>query len=155
MASTKGFRKCAFHTMCRDYSMHNEKREELFDLHPYDDDQAPINIKVIVHFLAPVGSYNRQRVESRAYDVMMSLNDDFNNYSNNNNLMNNFRYKSVVNQVFVNEMEKQRAYLDREYLQYIPTSPSNITFDLGQVYYYPIKTRLSLSQYDNLSLIHI
>lgn len=143
-------RKCAFHTQCHQYTRGADKHDQLFDLtDPSSGQEDMVMIKLVFHFLAPSGSYNTQRVASRAYDITLSLNDDFNNYSGNPNLMNNFRYKSIVNQVFTNNMAKQSVYLGPEYMRYVPTVPSNITFECGEIYYYPIKTRLSLSQYND------
>jgi len=114
-----------------------------------------INIKIVFHFLAPIGSYNRDRVLSRAHDVTLSLNDDFNNYSTNANTMNNFRYKSIINQVFISNIPKQNVYLGHEYTKFLPTRPSNITFELGEIYYYPVKHKLNLSSYDDLKDVEI
>lgn len=135
------FRKCSTH------SHRGLESDQLIDLTDIVE-TSPFIIQVAFHFLAPVGSYNTQKVELRAYDIILSLNDDWNNYSNSPNLMNNFRYKSVISQVFPNNASKQTAYL-RDLIQYVPTKPSNITFEIGQVYYYDIKNRLSLSQYDD------
>lgn len=135
------FRKCSTH------SHTGLQQDQLIDLSDVVETE-PFIIQVALHFLAPIGSYNTQRVELRAYDVILSLNDDWNNYSTSPNVMNNFRYKSVVSQVFPKDVTKQTAYL-RDFIQYVPTKPSNITFELGQVYYYAIKNRLSLSQYDD------
>lgn len=143
-------RKCAFHTQCLHYSKNISKHGQIFDIQDTNvESLSPINIKIAFHFIAPAGSYNTQKVRSRAYDIALSLNDDFNNYSANANQMNNFRYKAVVNQVFTSNMQKQSLYLGPEYLKYLPIQPSNITFEMGEVYYYPIKTRLDLKQYDD------
>ena len=152
-------RKCAHHIYSHNYAanmkQHYEIMEQMKDKLCIVDMDSTINIKIILHFLAPRGSYNKDKVLARAYDVILSLNDDFNNYSNNPNTMNNFRYKSIINQVFTSNMAKQNIYLGQDYLEYLPSNPSNITFELGEIYYYPVKSRLNLSQYDDVKEVEI
>jgi hypothetical protein len=152
-------RKCAHHIYSQHYAanmrQHDEimrKAEEPFRMVDMD---SSIVIKIVFHFLAPKGSYNRDRVLSRVHDVVMSLNDDFNNYTNNPNTMNNFKYKSIINQVFISNMAKQNIYLGPDYIKFLPTKPSNITFELGEIYYYPVKNRLNLGQYDDVKDVEI
>lgn len=152
------FRKCSHHIHSYYYAanikQHDELMEKLNALTKPDIDNS-INIIVVLHFLAPRGSFNKNRVLSRAHDIIQSLNDDFNNYSTNTNTMNNFKYKSIINQVFLSNMSKQNTYLGNEYLKFLPTKPSNITFELGEIYYYPIKNKLTLGPYDDFKNVEI
>lgn len=147
------YRKCVYHIHSQIYTANMKQHDEIVDanldkINAVDMDST-INIKIALHFLAPKGTFNRDRVLTRAHELIMSLNDDFNNYSSNPNTMNNFKYKSIINQVFISNMPKQSIYLGAEYLKFLPTKPSNITFELGEIYYYPIKNRLSLASYDD------
>ena len=147
------FRKCCHHRRSHHYANHLQLHDSILNqlsnrLNSVEMNST-INAKILFHFLAPTGSYDPNRVLSRAHDVIMSLNDDFNNYTSNGNTMNNFRYKSVINQVFLSNMEKQRVYLGKDLVGKIPTAPSNITFELGEIYYYPIRNRLNLSSFDD------
>lgn len=110
-----------------------------------------LNAKIAFHFLAPIGSFLKTKVNDRAIDIVQSLNDDFNNYSNNPNTMNNFKYKNVVNRVFLNNQDKQNIYLGQKYISTIPTIPSNLSFNLGKIYYYPVTTQLNLSNLDDIN----
>lgn len=153
------YRKCAHHIHSHSYAanmrQHDEIVEKAADKIITVDMDSSIGIKVIFHFLAPRGTYNRDKVHARAYDIILSINDDFNNYSSNPNTMNNFKYKSVINQVFISNMTKQGIYLGKEYLKFLPTKPSNIIFELGEIYYYPVKHRLNMSQYDTFRDVEI
>ncbi len=62
--------------------------------------------------------------------------------------MNNLKYKNIVNSVFQGKKSKINYYLSNEYLNNIPTKPSNITFEFGEIYYYPIKNQLDLTQFN-------
>lgn len=152
-------RKCVHHIYSHHYAANMRQHDEIMaqaapDL-PLIDMNSTINIKIAFHFLAPLGSYSKDKVLARTHDVISTINDDFNNYSTNPNTMNNFRYKSIINQVFISNMAKQNIYLGQEYLKYLPTSPSNIVFELGEIYYYPVKSRLNLSQYDDVREVEI
>jgi hypothetical protein len=153
------FKKCAHHVQSPSYAANMRQHDEIMasagDRVLAADINNPFNITVVFHFLAPNGTYDKERVMSRANEIIMSLNDDFNNYSANPNTMNNFRYKSIVNQIFMSNMPKQNTYLGQSYLNFVPKMPSNITFDLGQIYYYPVRNRLSLSQYDDVKDLEI
>lgn len=153
------FRKCAYNCHSYGYADNVRKHDEIMELsgellHTVDMTSV-IDIKIAFHFLAPRGSYSRTRVLSRVHDVIVSLNDDFNNYSPNSNTMNNFRYKSIVNQVFIDNMSKQSIYLGPEYLQFVPLCPSNIIFNFGEIYYYPITAPLRLTQFNDLTEIEL
>ena len=156
---TGDYRKCAHHIHSHNYANNMKQHDQIMNKAGSTvtsvDMNAPINIKIVFHFMAPRGSYNKNKVLARVHDVIMTLNDDFNNYSNNPNTMNNYKYKSVVNQVFLSNMNKQNTYLNPEYLKYLPTSAANITFELGQIYYYPIVSRLNLAQYDDVRDVEI
>ncbi|AYV85616.1 MAG: putative bifunctional metalloprotease/ubiquitin-protein ligase [Satyrvirus sp.] len=154
------YRKCAHHVYSHNYAANMRQNYEITEKLASDkissvDMNSTINIKIVFHFLAPKGSYNRERVLSRAHDIILSINDDFNNYTTNQNTMNNFKYKSIINQVFLSNMPKQNTYLGQKYLDYLPTKPSNIIFELGEIYYYPVKSRLTLSQYDDIKDVEI
>src|SRR5271154_3722236 len=147
------YRKCAHHIYSYSYGANMRKygeilREATPRLNTIDMDST-VNVKIAFHFMAPRDTYNRERVLSRMHDVISSINDDFNNYTVNANTMNNFKYKSVVNQVFISNMAKQRTYLGQEFLHLLPTKPSNITFELGGYYFYPIKNRLALTPFND------
>ncbi|ANB50394.1 hypothetical protein [Powai lake megavirus] len=147
------FRKCVHHVLSHNYAANIKKHDDIIEkaapfISSMNMDET-INVKILFHFLAPIGSYNREKVMSRAHDVIMSINDDFNNYTNNQNTMNNFKYKSIVNQIFASNMAKQNVYLGQNYLKFLPLKPSNITFELGEIYYYPVKNKLNLSKYDD------
>lgn len=154
LSSDSSHRKCAHHIHSYSYAahvkMHNDITQKAANRIASIDMDTTIVVKVIFHFLVPVGTYNRDKVIARAHDIIQSLNDDFNNYSKNPNTMNNFRYKNIVNQVFLHNMVKQTRYLSSEYLNLLPTKPSNIIFELGQVYFYPVRGRLNLAHYDDL-----
>ena len=153
------YRKCAHHIYSQSYvsniRQHDDIMNKSADRIAATDMDDTINIKVVFHFLSPKGSYNKDRVLNRAHDIIQSLNDDFNNYNDNPNTMNNFRYKSVINQVFISNMPKQNIYLSDDYVERLPTEPSNITFELGEIYYYPVKHRLNLSAYDDIRDVEI
>lgn len=150
----KKFRKCAHHIFSYGYAANMRAHDDIVQQAGNQicmiDMDTTIVIKIIFHFMAPVGCYNRDKVTTRAYDIIMSLNDDFNNYTSNPNTMNNFRYKSIINQVFITNMAKQNRYLSNQYMQLLPTGPSNIVFELGEIYFYPVKCRLNLAPYDDI-----
>ena len=153
------YRKCAHHVYSRNYVANVKQHHDIIaqaenSINVVDTD-TPINITIVLHFLAPRGSYCRDRVLNRAHDMIMTLNDDFNNYSSNANTMNNFRYKSIVNQVFSSNTPKQNIYLGPKYLELLPICPSNITFQLGEIYYYPISKKLNLSTFDDVRDVEI
>src|SRR5579875_3320540 len=92
-------RKCSHHLLSHNYvsnlKKHNEVVQNAFDLIDAVNMSKNITVRIIFHFLAPVSSYDKEKVYSRANDIILSLNDDFNNYSSNFNTMNNFKYKSI------------------------------------------------------------
>src|SRR5579872_1931731 len=153
------YRKCAHHIHSYLYAanmrQHQNITKDLDNELAAINTDSTINIKVAVHFIAPNNSYNKDKVIARIHDVLASINDDFNNYSTNPNTMNNFKYKSIINQIFLNNMQKQNIYLSKNYTDYLPTQPSNITFELGNVFYYPIVNRLSLIQYHDIKDIEL
>jgi hypothetical protein len=112
---------------------------------------SPINIKIAFHFMAKNGTYDQTRVTARAYDIVNSLNDDFNNYSPNMNTMNNSRYKNIIARVFRKNERKQRIYLSPDYLGQLPSAMSNITFEMGNVYYYRIDKNLDMGQLKDMT----
>src|SRR5579863_6306089 len=136
-------KKCANNIYSYGYAdnviRHDELMEESQLILTDVDMTSIIDIKIAFHFMSPNGSFNKSRVLSRTNDVIASLNDDFNNYSSNPNTMNNFKYKSIINQVFLSNMVKQNIYLGEDFIEAIPASPSNIIFSLGEIYYYPLR----------------
>ncbi|XWV26965.1 putative bifunctional metalloprotease/ubiquitin-protein ligase [Tupanvirus soda lake] len=152
-------RKCVHHIYSHHYAANMRQHDEIIEKNADKvnivDIDSTVNIKIVFHFLAPKGSYNKDRVLARVHDIILSLNDDFNNYTTNQNTMNNFKYKSIINQVFISNNIKQNIYLGPNYIKYLPTKPSNITFELGEIYYYPVRNRLNLSQYDDVKEVEI
>lgn len=148
-------RKCIHHRNSYSYTANLKIHDEIMQRSANNmarmDPNSQINILIVFHFMAPNGTYNRDRVITRAHDIVTSLNDDFNNYTTNPNTMNNFRYKNIVNQVFMGNTPKQSRYLGPQYMSFLPTGPANITFEMGEVYFYPVKNKLSLGQYDDIS----
>lgn len=147
-------RKCAHHIYSYNYAANMRRYDEITatiaDQLLAVDIVSTINVGVIFHFLAPVGSFDRDRVVARAYDVIQSVNDDFNNYSPNPNTMNNFKYRSIINQIFIDNMAKQNIYLSPEYVSILPILPSNITFTIAQIYFYPVCKRLDLTPFNDI-----
>lgn len=115
-------------------------------------DDEFINIKVAFHMIMPKNSIDKQEINTRIQQVLVSLNEDFNSYNINPNIYNNFKYKSVVNTIFHNDTNKQNIYLSPEYYNMLPNNPSNISFDIGNIYYYPITNKLDLSQQKNMDV---
>uniref|UniRef100_A0A6C0LQF0 Peptidase M43 pregnancy-associated plasma-A domain-containing protein n=1 Tax=viral metagenome TaxID=1070528 RepID=A0A6C0LQF0_9ZZZZ len=148
-------RKCAFHSHSYLYANNLKIHDEIMERAAIEianvDMFTTINIKIIFHFMGRKGTYMRERVVTRVHDIILSINDDFNNYSTNSNTMNNFKYKSIINQVFLTNNTKQQIYLDANFTQSLPLQPSNIVFELGQIYYYPINSILNLVQYDDVT----
>lgn len=145
-------RKCAFHINSYPYVTQRQAYEDIVQSNQeaimHADLHEPIHILIALHFMAPLGSFNKQHVFERAQDMIQSLNDDFNNYTTNPNMMHNFKYKNIVNRVFLNNMPKQNIYLSTDYVSRLPVQASNITFELGEIYYYAIRHPLNLSAYD-------
>ena len=154
---TDNMRKCIHHVNSSQYVQNMKQHDDIItkstDLIQGVDMVSDINICIAIHFLAPIGTYVKDRVLNRAIDIVQTINDDFNNYSTNSNTMNNFRYKTIINQVFISNMSKQKIYLGEDYLKLLPISPSNITFELGEIYYYPVKNQLCLKQSDGSDVI--
>lgn len=142
-------------TQCTYIKCANHPHNNIQNIPYINDVLNTINIKIAFHFLAPRGSYNKNKVFERTHDVIMSLNNDFNNYSINPNIMNNFKYKSIVNQVFISNMDKQHIYLDKDFINELPSEPSGITFEFGELYYYPITSQLKVSQHTTESKLQI
>ena len=146
------YRKCAFHAFLPGYSANMRQHDAIMAEH--GDKLATlttieqINIRVVFHFVAPTSSYESTRVEARADDVIMALNEDFNNYAGDPNSMNNHKYKRTIERVFPSNEIKQGIYNSTEYANLVPSEPSNITFELAEVYYYKVKKRLDLQAPD-------
>lgn len=124
-----------------------------------------VKIRILFHFLAPFKTWsethrkenriNHDRIISRIHEIISSLNDDFNNYTTNNNLMNNLKYKNVVIQVFSGNSAKQSIYLGSDYQKLLPQSPSSIIFEFGELYYYPVTKELLLDSYDSIEQMEL
>ncbi|BCS82916.1 bifunctional metalloprotease ubiquitin-protein ligase [Cotonvirus japonicus] len=152
-------RKCAYHIFSHNYGANMRRHDDIMakeegKIRAVNMDET-IHVKILFHFLAPKFSYSRDKVLSRAHDVVMTINEDFNNYTSNKNTMNNLKYKNIINKTFLTNMAKQNVYLGNDYLKLLPTKPSNILFELGEIYYYPIKQKLNLSRYDDVKDIEI
>lgn len=154
------YRKCAYHLGSYGYVTHAKKHDEIFGSGSREklsgvDMQSSITIKTVFHFLAPKGSYNKDIVFRRTHDILLSVNEDFNSYGSNQNTMNGMRYKSIINQIFTSNMDKQNIYLSSEYVRTLPSQPSNIAFELGEIYYYPINNRLSLAKFNDSTEVEL
>jgi len=151
--------KCAHHGNSYNYSnnvaTHNQIINDLVANQVDVDMTTPINTVIAFHFLAQPSTFNTAEVFSRALEIVAVINDDFNNYSANPRTMNNLKYTNVVSQVFAGDIEKQDVYLGDNYLEVIPISPSNITFELGEIYYYPVTSLLNLAIYDDINEIEL
>lgn len=147
-------KKCAYHSNSYAYMNQIAKHADIVTTAKNTgttvDMTSQVNIKIALHFIAPKGSFDKNKVSHRAFDIVASVNEDFNSYTPNLNILNNFKYKSIINQVFTNNMDKQKTYLSEKYQNILPTAPANISFELGQIYYYPVKNQLSLSSYDDV-----
>jgi hypothetical protein len=67
------------------------------------DMSGEININVVFHILTPNNSLkDRPLVESRAREILNTINNDFNNYSSdtNNFTTNNSKYRRVVQNLY-------------------------------------------------------
>ena len=152
-------RKCVHHVLSHSYSANMKIHDDIVNNMSNDinliDPNSTIIITIALHFLAPIGSYETSHVRARAHDIIMSLNDDFNNYTTNSNTMNNYKYKSIINQVFDANMAKQSTYLGTNYIDLLPDQPSNIFFELGEIYFYPVKKKLDLSKFDDIKQVEI
>ncbi len=151
-------KNCGYVSTSSDYSSNMAKFTEILKSIPQNIDmQEKYNVQVIFHILTPVNKYKqRSFVEARAKEILQSVNNDFNNYgsvpethtlsgrdeSNINN--NNYKYKKIINNVFSMYPKKKSIYLSDEYVKNIPASSSNITFELNQLYFYPVSTKLDL-----------
>lgn len=159
VGSARTHHKCGHHASSYNYSnnvaMHNQIVNEIVASGVDVDMTTPLNTVIAFHFLAPTGTFDVTNVYSRALEIVSLINDDFNNYSSNPRTMNNSRYINVVSQVFVGDVEKQETYLSEDYLDVIPATPSNITFELGEIYYYPVTSLLNLSAYDDINEIEL
>uniref|UniRef100_A0A6C0C5M6 Peptidase M43 pregnancy-associated plasma-A domain-containing protein n=1 Tax=viral metagenome TaxID=1070528 RepID=A0A6C0C5M6_9ZZZZ len=159
VGSKRSHHKCAHHANSYNYSsnvsMHNQIVNDLVANQVQVDMTTPINATIAFHFLAQPGTFDTADVFSRALEVVAVINDDFNNYSTNPRTMNNLKYTNVVSQVFTGDLEKQDVYLSEDYLDVIPEAPSNITFELGEIYYYPVTSLLNLAAYDDINEIEL
>jgi hypothetical protein len=142
-------RKCSFQQYSFKYAENVIEHDQTINNLEGTDRDTLFNIKLIFHYMAPVNTYNVQMVNERVHDVVLSLNNDFNNYSENPNIMNNLLYNSTVNKIFMNNIEKQKIYFNQDYTDLIPNEPSNIVFSVAKTYFYPVTNKLNLSAYND------
>ena len=95
--------------------------------------EGPMEIKVLIHLLFPDGSYQPHKVDMQITKMIAALNNDFNAFGVQG--ANNLAYSKIIKKMFAGEQFKQRIYLER-YKEFMPTSPSQITFTVAQVYPY-------------------
>jgi hypothetical protein len=147
--------KCGHNGNSMSYLRHIQRHEEIFqrnvNLNSVDS-RTIIRVPIIFHILTPHASITPQVAESQALKIIDTLNNDFNNYSSDFNdvTTNNFAYMSIVDQVFQNSPirdQKLETY-DSYILDRIPQEPSNIEFSLGQIYFYPVDSRLMTNSVD-------
>lgn len=152
-------RKCSHHVYSYQYADNMKKHDDILKTAGPQvasvDMNTNINAKVLFHILLKDGTYTTSQIRSQVSEVLMSVNNDFNNYTTNANSLNNFKYRSVVNQVFMNNMDKQRIYLGEQYLNTLPINSSNIIFELGNIYYYPVKNSLNLNSYNDVTEVEL
>lgn len=153
------FRNCAHHDTSHNYSTHTRYHNDIVDRHRLAINNVEMRktllVKTIFHIIGPTGTFNPERTKIRADEIISSINSDFNNYSINSNTLNNVRYRNIINQVFSSNLIKKNIYLSDDYLNLLPTEPSGIVFELGQIYYYPVRNRLNLTQYDHIGHIDL
>jgi len=157
--STKSYTCCGHHNGSYSYRSHVNTHHQIIDEISRQrvtvDMTTPIHIRIAFHVLAPTDTFSPSRVLQRANEIIQSINDDFNNYSSNPYIMNFLKYKNVVTEVFFRDIEKQRIYLSEEYQNTIPTKPSHITFELGEIYYYPVVAPLNLTPFDDIVQVEL
>ena len=112
-------------------------------------------IQIAFHFIAPSRTFTDFDVRSRANQVIASLVQDFNGYSTLPFNPAEYKYRNIINQVFDplisrSNNTKQSTYLSPDRLIDIPVKPSSIMFELGEIYYYPVKKMLDLHQYHDI-----
>lgn len=143
--------KCAYGSSCHIYQgaleIHDQVLQKASAMINGVEMDSPIQIQIALHFVAPPRTINKNDILERAQDMILALNEDFNGYSANNSSVNNFRYRNIINRVFASNPDKRAIYSSPEHLNKIPRTGANITFELGQIYYYPIKRRLNLEAY--------
>lgn len=149
------YRKCMHHIYSYHYATNLQKHDQIIKSLQLEPSIVPMEVKIIFHFLAPVNSYHKNKVIDRSRQLIQSLNDDFNNYSSNENQLNNLKYKTIINEVFYANVTKQNIYSNANYSELIPVQPANINFILGEIYYYPHVQRLNLSMYDDFTEVEI
>lgn len=138
-------KNCGYVSTSSEYASNMAKFTEIMKNVPSDIDmQEQYNIQVIFHILSPNNKFKqRSLVEARIKEILQSVNNDFNNYGNDIN-SNNYKYQKTINNVFSTYPKKKAIYLSDDYIKNIPSSPSNISFELSQLYFYPVSTKLDL-----------
>ena len=147
--------KCADHTGSYSYranvSIYNQLLADQANNLATVDMNTVINFKVVFHLLAAADSFNRDTARNRAQQIVTTMNDDFSNYGPNNTILNGGKYRSIINQVFVQNAPKRDTYLGKFFTDQIPTGPSNIVFDFSEIRFYPTSGPLKLAAYNDFT----
>lgn len=149
------YRKCPYHSNSYYYISNMAKYAEIMKTYKDMDENKNINIKILFHILSAKYNNKNEKISNRINDIISSINDDFNGYTTNPNTMNILKYKNIVNNIFISSMQKQYIYLGKEYINSLPEKSANIIFELGEIYFYPIKSNLKLSKYNDVSDVEI
>lgn len=109
---------------------------------------SEIEIGIIFHYIADNDNYcNIDLIRERANEIILSLNDDFNNYSENIDSLNCAKYSSIIHRVFFNNHQKIKTYLSDNYLNNVmPKYPIGIKFKLIQIYNYKSSYKIIFPQ---------
>jgi len=136
--------KCSYQIPCKYIETVYKKISDI------EDNNNTLHLKIIFHILFPLSSAEElNTMKHRIDDMIFTLNDDFNNYTELQNTMNNFKYKTIIKQLFSEKDKKRNYYLQEEIVSNIPTVPANIVFNLADIYYYPSGGGLNLPIGDN------
>jgi len=150
--------KCCHHTGSYTYdanlNIYNQILAESVSRLASIDLKTQNDIQTIFHFVGPTVSTSLSAVEARARDFVSSLNDDFNNYAYNTEVMNVGKYKNIIRDVFDQSLAKRNIYLGSNFLNEFAIEPSNITFVLNTIKMYDV-AQLSLAAYGDLNQTEI
>lgn len=153
------FRNCAHHNNSHNYTTHVRYYNDITERNRLAisniEMRRTLLVKIIFHIMGPSGTLNSERIKIRADEIISSINNDFNNYSANQHTLNNVRHRNIINQVFSSNVVKKNIYLSDDYLRLLPTEPAGIIFELGQIYYYPVRNRLNLTEFDDVKSIEL
>lgn len=153
------FRNCAHINNSHNFMTHLSQNSSIIEQNisaiNNTDSNKKYTVQVLFHIVGPRNSFDPDRTKMRVDEIISSINTDFNNYGPNPNAQNNVKYKNIVNTVFSSNLTKQNIYLSDNFVSKIPVSPSNIYFDLTEIYYYPSRSKLNLSQFDDVGDIEL